>query len=173
MKLAVCRYAITLSVPKGSVRKGIYFDTASPHHSVRLIEGGDGRKDLLLVSGEEHDQGIKPEEFADYFGRSNPLSFCMCAGQGQGLPGSYLASSSCCCNLESICAVMQFLTSACIVMLHTIQATAKDIIPTAGMYPCCAVKWRLRCGLQQSCMLQELFHIRHVMMMRLHLHLQV
>lgn len=65
-----CRYAITLSVPKGSVRKGIYFDTASPHHTVRLIEGGDGRKDLLLVSGEEHDQGIKPEEYADYFGRS-------------------------------------------------------------------------------------------------------
>ncbi|KAL3131019.1 hypothetical protein ABBQ38_000341 [Trebouxia sp. C0009 RCD-2024] len=63
------RYAITLSVPKGSVRKGIYFDTASPHHTVRLIEGGDGRKDLLLVSGEEHDQGIKPEEYADYFGR--------------------------------------------------------------------------------------------------------
>ena len=64
-----CRYAITLSVPKGSVRKGIYFDTANPHHAVRLIEGGDGRKDLLLISGEEHDQGIKPEEYADYFGR--------------------------------------------------------------------------------------------------------
>ncbi|DBA83939.1 TPA: hypothetical protein ACH3X1_006435 [Trebouxia sp. C0004] len=63
------RYAITLSVPKGSVRKGVYFDTANPHHSVRLVEGGDGRKDLLLVSGEEHDQGIKPEEYADYFGR--------------------------------------------------------------------------------------------------------
>ena len=69
MQLMLCRYAITLSVPKGSVRKGIYFDTASPHHAVRLIQGGDGRKDLLLVSGEEHDQGIKPEEFADYFGR--------------------------------------------------------------------------------------------------------
>lgn len=64
-----CRYAITLSVPKNSVRKGVYFDTAEPHHSVRLVEGGDGRKDLLLVSGEEHDQGIKPEEYADYFGR--------------------------------------------------------------------------------------------------------
>lgn len=63
------RYAITLSVPKNSVRKGVYFDTAEPHHSVRLVEGGDGRKDLLLVSGEEHDQGIKPEEYADYFGR--------------------------------------------------------------------------------------------------------
>lgn len=63
------RYAITLSVPKGSVRKGVYFDTATPHHSVRLVEGGDGHKDLLLVSGEEHDQGIKPEEYADYFGR--------------------------------------------------------------------------------------------------------
>lgn len=63
------RYAITLSVPKGSVRKGVYFDTVNPHHSVRLVEGGDGRKDLLLVSGEEHDQGIKPEEYADYFGR--------------------------------------------------------------------------------------------------------
>ena len=61
-------------MPKGSVRKGIYFDTADPHHTVRLIEGGDGRKDLLLVSGEEHDQGIKPEEFADYFGRWDPLS---------------------------------------------------------------------------------------------------
>ena len=69
--VCVDRYAITLSVPRGSVRKGVYFDTAEPHHSVRLVEGGDGRKDLLLVSGEEHDQGIKPEEYADYFGRSD------------------------------------------------------------------------------------------------------
>ena len=94
MQLMLCRYAITLSVPKGSVRKGIYFDTASPHHAVRLIQGGDGRKDLLLVSGEEHDQGIKPEEFADYFGRLGPPSFAeqgravQCrVGQGQGCAG--------------------------------------------------------------------------------------
>lgn len=66
----VCRYAITLTVPRNSVRKGIYFDTAQPHHTVRVIEGGGGRgQDLLLVSGEDHDQGIKPEEFADYYGR--------------------------------------------------------------------------------------------------------
>ncbi len=71
------RYAITLSVPKGSVRKGVYFDTANPHHSVRLVEGGDGRKDLLLVSGEEHDQGIKPEEYADYFGRFASVQSCI------------------------------------------------------------------------------------------------
>ena len=77
MSLSLRRYAVTFSVPKGSVRKGIYFDTANPHHSVRLVEGGDGRKDLLLVSGEEHDQGIKPEEYADYFGRSRlaPLHY--------------------------------------------------------------------------------------------------
>lgn len=63
------RYAITLTVLRNSVRKGIYFDTAQPHHSVRVIEGGAGRQDLLLVSGEDHDQGIKPSEFADYYGR--------------------------------------------------------------------------------------------------------
>ena len=83
--VALCRYAITLSVPKGSVRKGIYFDTANPHHAVRLLEGGDGRKDLLLVSGEEHDQGIKPEEYADYFGRCSPSYICLCPGLGQVL----------------------------------------------------------------------------------------
>lgn len=63
------RYAVTLTIPRNSVRKGIYFDTAQPHHSVRVIEGGAGRQDLLLVSGEDHDQGIKPSEFADYYGR--------------------------------------------------------------------------------------------------------
>ena len=47
----------------------MYFDTAQPNHTVRLIEGGFGKQDLLLVSGEDHDQGIKPTEFADYFGR--------------------------------------------------------------------------------------------------------
>ena len=75
---AARRYAITLSVPKGAVRKGIYFDTANPHHSVRLVEGGDGRNDLLLVSGEEHDQGIKPDEYADYFGRYLSAVIALC-----------------------------------------------------------------------------------------------
>lgn len=65
-----CRYAVTLEIPKGSVQNAIFCDTADPHHSVRVAEGGAaGGEDLLVVSGEEHDQGISPEAYTDVYDR--------------------------------------------------------------------------------------------------------
>lgn len=65
-----CRYAVTLEIPKGSVQNAIFCDTADPHHSVRVAEGGAaGGGDLLVVSGEEHDQGISPETYTNVYDR--------------------------------------------------------------------------------------------------------
>lgn len=62
---------MTLEIPKGSVKKAVYCDTADPHHSVRVTEGGAaGGGDLLVVSGEEHDQGITPQAYTDVYSRS-------------------------------------------------------------------------------------------------------
>ena len=68
--VCVCRYAVTLEVPKGSVQNAIFCDAADPHHSVRVAEGGGaGGGDLLVVSGEEHDQGISPEAYTNVYDR--------------------------------------------------------------------------------------------------------
>ena len=65
-----CRYAIALEVEKASVTNAIYVDGGDPCHSVRVVEGGSpSGQDLLIVSGEEHDQGIKPEKYSDSYGR--------------------------------------------------------------------------------------------------------
>lgn len=113
------------------MRKGIYFDTANPHHAVRLIEGGDGRKDLLLVSGEEHDQGIKPEEYADYFGRCNPSFICLYPDLGQVLCMSDVA----CLVISSDCfaqvAIMQLLPACLPGVGHTAQRKQVHRSPAA------------------------------------------
>ena len=52
------------------VEKALYFDAEDPHHSVRVVEGGAaGGQDLLVVSGEEHDQGINPGDYTDVYSR--------------------------------------------------------------------------------------------------------
>jgi glycine/D-amino acid oxidase-like deaminating enzyme len=61
-------YAIGAYVPRGSVTKALYWDTADPYHYVRIQSGGD--KDLLIVGGEdervgEHNDG--DERFADLY----------------------------------------------------------------------------------------------------------
>ena len=48
-------YAIGLRVPKGSVRKALYWDTADPYHYARLQDLG--ADDLLIVGGEDHKTG--------------------------------------------------------------------------------------------------------------------
>ena len=61
---------MTLQIPKGSVQKAVFCDTQEPHHTVRVVEGaGTGAGDLLVVSGEEHDQGIKPEAYTNVYDR--------------------------------------------------------------------------------------------------------
>lgn len=61
-------YVIGAHVPRGSVTKALYWDTADPYHYVRLQSAGDD--DLLIVGGEdekvgEHDDG--DERFAELY----------------------------------------------------------------------------------------------------------
>ena len=61
-------YVIGAWVPRGSVTKALYWDTADPYHYVRIQCGGDD--DLLIVGGEdervgEHDDG--DERFAELY----------------------------------------------------------------------------------------------------------
>ena len=49
-------YVIAALVPKGSVPRALYWDTAKPYHYVRL-QDHDVRRDLLIVGGEDHRTG--------------------------------------------------------------------------------------------------------------------
>ncbi|SHK33165.1 FAD-dependent oxidoreductase [Hymenobacter psychrotolerans] len=59
-------YVVAARVPKGSVTKALYWDTADPYHYIRLQEAPDGAADydLLIVGGEDHKTGQEenPEE---------------------------------------------------------------------------------------------------------------
>lgn len=58
-------YVISATVPRGSVAKGLYWDTLDPYHYIRLaVSDGDGRHETLLVGGEDHrtGQADNPEE---------------------------------------------------------------------------------------------------------------
>ncbi|GAA4048625.1 FAD-dependent oxidoreductase [Hymenobacter glaciei] len=56
-------YVVAARVPKGSITKALYWDTADPYHYVRLQEvpagprGGQTDYDLLIVGGEDHKTG--------------------------------------------------------------------------------------------------------------------
>jgi glycine/D-amino acid oxidase-like deaminating enzyme/nitrite reductase/ring-hydroxylating ferredoxin subunit len=51
-------YVIGMRVPKGSVTRALYWDTAEPYHYVRLqSDDHDGRYDVLIVGGEDHKTG--------------------------------------------------------------------------------------------------------------------
>ncbi|MCA8831647.1 FAD-dependent oxidoreductase [Hymenobacter pini] len=56
-------YVVVVQVPKGSVTKALYWDTADPYHYIRLQEL-DAAHDLLIVGGEDHKTGQEenPEE---------------------------------------------------------------------------------------------------------------
>lgn len=61
-------YVIGAYIPRGSVNRALYWDTADPYHYVRLQSAGDD--DLLIVGGEdekvgEHDDG--DERFAELY----------------------------------------------------------------------------------------------------------
>ncbi|QDA60795.1 FAD-dependent oxidoreductase [Hymenobacter jejuensis] len=63
-------YVVAAKVPKGSVTKALYWDTADPYHYIRVQEvaegprGGQTDYDLLIVGGEDHKTGQEdnPEE---------------------------------------------------------------------------------------------------------------
>ena len=68
--LVTHRYAVALDIAKASVKNAVYADTEDPHHSVRVVEGASGGGgDLLVVAGEEHDQGISPESYTDVYNK--------------------------------------------------------------------------------------------------------
>jgi glycine/D-amino acid oxidase-like deaminating enzyme len=52
-------YVVAARVPRDSVARALYWDTADPYHYVRLAGLGDGagRHDLLIVGGEDHKTG--------------------------------------------------------------------------------------------------------------------
>lgn len=58
-------YAIGLKLPKGSVKKSLWWDTATPYHNVRIEERED--HDILVVGGEDHNAGMKFEDYHDAY----------------------------------------------------------------------------------------------------------
>lgn len=56
-------YVTVASVPRGSVTRGLYWDTADPYHYVRLAgpAAGGVERDLLIVGGEDHKTGQEEE----------------------------------------------------------------------------------------------------------------
>eukprot|EP00882_Tetradesmus_deserticola_P000301 GHRQ01000333.1.p1 GENE.GHRQ01000333.1~~GHRQ01000333.1.p1 ORF type:complete len:663 (+),score=295.35 GHRQ01000333.1:150-2138(+) len=64
------RYVVALKIPKNSgYQPGVYYDTSEPQHSATITPGKQSTKmrsgyhDLLLVSGEAHDQGKRPSQY--------------------------------------------------------------------------------------------------------------
>lgn len=57
-------YAIGCRVRRGSVPRGLFWDTGDPYHYVRLADAGGGNSELLIVGGEDHKTGQEehPEE---------------------------------------------------------------------------------------------------------------
>jgi glycine/D-amino acid oxidase-like deaminating enzyme/Rieske Fe-S protein len=49
-------YVLGFLVPKGTVAKGLYWDTLDPYHYIRL-QPGIGAQDILIVGGEDHKTG--------------------------------------------------------------------------------------------------------------------
>jgi glycine/D-amino acid oxidase-like deaminating enzyme/nitrite reductase/ring-hydroxylating ferredoxin subunit len=56
-------YVIGARIPRGSVERGLYWDTPDPYHYVRLESAGKGANayDILIVGGEDHKTGQKDD----------------------------------------------------------------------------------------------------------------
>ena len=50
-------FVVGATIPRGSVRKGLYWDTLDPYHYVRVQPGDDPKSDVLIVGGEDHKTG--------------------------------------------------------------------------------------------------------------------
>jgi glycine/D-amino acid oxidase-like deaminating enzyme/nitrite reductase/ring-hydroxylating ferredoxin subunit len=57
-------YAIAMQVPKGIVKRALYWDTADPYHYIRL-QTMDADRDLVLVGGEDHKTGVPAGDDAE------------------------------------------------------------------------------------------------------------
>ncbi|CAI5508327.1 unnamed protein product [Closterium sp. Naga37s-1] len=64
-------YVVGLAVPKGSVRRAQWWDTASPYHYVRIAPGpSEAETDTLIVGGEDHPTGVlAPKEYPQAYAR--------------------------------------------------------------------------------------------------------
>ena len=62
-------YVVALRVPKGSVERALYWDTADPYHYVRLQADDAGHEgtELLLVGGEDHKTGQEDLPFGERY----------------------------------------------------------------------------------------------------------
>ncbi|CAL8472081.1 g11623 [Coccomyxa elongata] len=56
-------YALGFAIPKDGFKDGQYWDISEGHHNVRLEEHSEGN--ILVVGGEEHRTGIKPDQYED------------------------------------------------------------------------------------------------------------
>lgn len=65
----LCRYAVAFELPQDAALEGMFYELAEHPYVVRVSKTSDGGLHLI-VTGEEHDQGIPAEEFHDFFGRS-------------------------------------------------------------------------------------------------------
>ena len=60
-------YVIGCRVPKGSVPRGLYWDTPDPYHYIRLQDApGSADSDILIIGGEDHKTG-QADETSDRF----------------------------------------------------------------------------------------------------------
>ena len=59
-------YVIGFRVPKGSVPRGLYFDTLDPYHYIRVENDESSLFDLILTGGEDHKTGQNEEPLACY-----------------------------------------------------------------------------------------------------------
>lgn len=61
------RYATAMTLPD-CCKEGVYYDLDYPPYSVRVTQQGEGKLQVV-VSGEEHDQGIPANEYEDFHAR--------------------------------------------------------------------------------------------------------
>ena len=57
---------MAFSLAKDAAREGVFYELSSPPRIVRISKTEAGKLQLV-VSGEEHDQGIRAEDYQDYF----------------------------------------------------------------------------------------------------------
>ena len=73
-------YVIGVTVPRDSVPRALFWDTADPYHYVRLT-GGASDDDVLIVGGEDHKTG-QADDGADRFARLESWTRERFAGAG-------------------------------------------------------------------------------------------
>lgn len=82
-------------MPRGAsgFKQGVYYDTQEPHHTVRLVPASqisgvaDVSGDILLVAGEAHDQGKRPNEYDDAYGKLEQWARSRFTEAGQRVAG--------------------------------------------------------------------------------------